>query len=96
MPSGPQHYKTAVAQLKTIAQNSNRDTDVLLVEALAAQAHATLALAAAVAEGVVDGPYGRPLVQRPLAADGPDPAYPGNAWGRALYGDLPTNDQKDS
>lgn len=86
--NGPEHYIDAERLLK-LAGNSHHAVrpDMLA----AAQVHATLAVAAATAEAAPESPTCGPLVQPPTPAGVPipdAPAYPGNDWGRAIYGEV--------
>jgi len=100
--TGPEHYREAermllVAQSEMEGYAFTRDEAAEAVHLAQAQwaqqraqVHATLALAAATVEAVGIAPGDR-LALRPLPADdfpGGDPAYPGNPWGRALYGEV--------
>lgn len=98
-----EHYRLAEALLANLRDEMAGSPGTLLrtpeqraemrEEALA---HATLAHAAVLAESATSAQTGFPLVSRPFPAADGDPAYPGSPWGRALYGDLHTTNDKDS
>ena len=92
--NGPEHYREAERILDHAEEHAEKHGDAWYLSAIgAAQVHATLALVAATLEASaqrIDQNYKRPLILRPMRADESigDPAYPGNQWGRALYGEL--------
>lgn len=96
--TGPEHYREAERLLDEVMSSSTVRPNVDAINLAAAQVHATLALAAATlaaAEHTAAASYDaaggyRPprLVQQPLPGDEFDQPYPGNDWGRALYGEV--------
>lgn len=94
--NGPDHYREAERLLGTIEARKLGSNETFAAAEMA-QVHATLALTAATlaaAEHTAESAYNvaggaRPgqLVSRPHPGDEVDPPYPGNPWGRALYGE---------
>lgn len=97
--SGPEHYREAERLSDYAEEHAFENGPEWYANAMAAaQVHATLALAAAtLAAAEHDGQARydaasacRPglLVLRPHPGNEVDPPYPGNDWGRALYGEV--------
>ena len=93
---GHEHYRNAEYWLRE-SQKPHLDHATTAALAAIGQLHATLALTAATIEAA-NAASDCGLIHRPW---GPDPdlgevAYPGNGWGRALFGDPTTDNQKEA